>query len=99
MRCALVTGVQTCALPILVQQLLAQGADLNVRGAYRLSPLHYAAGAEIDPNRNQAASLPITKLLLANGPDPDPRDASSEERRVGNECVSRCSSRWSPYHQ
>src|SRR3546814_12855733 len=23
---------------------------------------------------------------------------SSEERRVGNECVSTCSSRWSPYH-
>src|SRR3546814_14251552 len=22
----------------------------------------------------------------------------SEERRVGKECVSRCSSRWSPYH-
>src|SRR3546814_17134151 len=22
----------------------------------------------------------------------------SEERRVGNECVSTCSSRWSPYH-
>src|SRR3546814_11527211 len=22
----------------------------------------------------------------------------SEERRVGNECVSPCSSRWSPYH-
>src|SRR3546814_2360487 len=22
----------------------------------------------------------------------------SEERRVGNECVSRCRSRWSPYH-
>src|SRR3546814_18484040 len=24
--------------------------------------------------------------------------ARSEERRVGNECVSTCSSRWSPYH-
>src|SRR3546814_12730488 len=23
---------------------------------------------------------------------------SSEERRVGNECVSTCRSRWSPYH-
>src|SRR3546814_20792667 len=23
----------------------------------------------------------------------------SEERRVGNECVSTCSSRWSPYHE
>src|SRR3546814_5014751 len=25
-------------------------------------------------------------------------DASSEERRVGQECVSTCRSRWSPYH-
>src|SRR3546814_12927532 len=23
----------------------------------------------------------------------------SEERRVGNECVSKCRSRWSPYHE
>src|SRR3546814_18388711 len=25
-------------------------------------------------------------------------DSRSEERRVGTECVSTCSSRWSPYH-
>src|SRR3546814_12977629 len=25
-------------------------------------------------------------------------DSRSEERRVGKECVSTCSSRWSPYH-
>src|SRR3546814_4228938 len=25
-------------------------------------------------------------------------DPRSEERRVGKECVSTCSSRWSPYH-
>src|SRR3546814_13295312 len=28
-----------------------------------------------------------------------PPAASSEERRVGNECVSMCRSRWSPYHE
>src|SRR3546814_14424637 len=26
------------------------------------------------------------------------RDKRSEERRVGQECVSTCRSRWSPYH-
>src|SRR3546814_18544563 len=26
------------------------------------------------------------------------QDSRSEERRVGEECVSTCSSRWSPYH-
>src|SRR3546814_14746321 len=25
-------------------------------------------------------------------------DSRSEERRVGQECVSKCRSRWSPYH-
>src|SRR3546814_15606690 len=28
----------------------------------------------------------------------DPPAGRSEERRVGKECVSTCSSRWSPYH-
>src|SRR3546814_14045619 len=28
----------------------------------------------------------------------DRLDGSSEERRVGKECVSTCRSRWSPYH-
>src|SRR3546814_14326994 len=27
------------------------------------------------------------------------RPTRSEERRVGQECVRRCSSRWSPYHK
>src|SRR3546814_16628017 len=30
--------------------------------------------------------------------DPSSRLQRSEERRVGNECVSTCRSRWSPYH-
>src|SRR3546814_12888662 len=31
--------------------------------------------------------------------DPTCPYTSSEERRVGKECVSTCSSRWSPYHK
>src|SRR3546814_16250099 len=34
-------------------------------------------------------SAPIRRLLRNGG--------RSEERRVGKECVSRCSSRWTPY--
>src|SRR3546814_11767123 len=30
--------------------------------------------------------------------DADAGPVRSEERRVGNECVSTCRSRWSPYH-
>src|SRR3546814_13239020 len=32
------------------------------------------------------------------GPSPEIPYTRSEERRVGNECVSTCRSRWSPYH-
>src|SRR3546814_5592750 len=33
-----------------------------------------------------------------NGLREGTRPRRSEERRVGNECVSTCRSRWSPYH-
>src|SRR3546814_14005607 len=35
--------------------------------------------------------------LAADALDPELK-TSSEERRVGTECVSTCRSRWSPYH-
>src|SRR3546814_2331735 len=91
-RCALVTGVQTCALPIsggvliiiarrnilLVGQILAVEADRIIA----------AVGGPDE------AGIPqdIARLV-------ERRDRHrSEERRVGKECVSTCSSRWSPYH-
>src|SRR3546814_4396103 len=43
-----------------------------------------------------AADGPAITALIARCP---PLDRNrSEERRVGNECVSTCRSRWSPYH-
>src|SRR3546814_16889339 len=36
--------------------------------------------------------------LLAKGPLALVLIGRSEERRVGKECVSKCRSRWSPYH-
>src|SRR3546814_19358563 len=53
----------------------------------------------------------LFELLLVGGSDGDAvehrvdrdsghaRQQRSEERRVGKECVSRCRSRWSPYHE
>src|SRR3546814_16981019 len=40
------------------------------------------------------------RILTSNATVPVPRHAieRSEERRVGNECVRTCRSRWSPYH-
>src|SRR3546814_18913631 len=77
-RCALVTGVQTCALPI------------STNSGFRMRPC-------LRP------SLPITHIALCplsrNPPVTAPPPPSrSEERRVGEECVRRCSSRWSPSH-
>src|SRR3546814_14353845 len=58
--------------------------------------------------RGLLASLPVVgrrrvDLEVIPGLPPDPVElppgCSSEERRVGNECVSTCRYRWSPYHE
>src|SRR3546814_6689989 len=84
-RCALVTGVQTCALPI----FQAPTGSLSTTAALALcvfvsSPLFGIA------DRGLRGFL---KTYLQ--PSAFMR---SEERRVGKECVSTCRSRWSPYH-
>src|SRR3546814_18838141 len=83
-RCALVTGVQTCALPIcpLPRKLLQKSPDpRNLAGAAR-APV---------PDQGPATSTHTGRWSLAV-------TSRSEERRVGKECVSTCRSRWSPYH-
>src|SRR3546814_7242709 len=78
-RCALVTGVQTCALPIFLHsQSVWTGLLVMFLGAFSGAPL---------------AAQP-----LAPAPTFEEVLERSEERRVGNECVSTCRSRWSPYH-
>src|SRR3546814_5199861 len=87
-RCALVTGVQTCALPIL-------GETVTL---LRTNP---ATGAE---TRERAKILAVNGgVVLRIGPRieilrDDGMPVRSEERRVGKECVSTCRSRWSPDH-
>src|SRR3546814_5255564 len=85
-RCALVTGVQTCALPIYYwQRLLPPGVMrdfLAPLGAYRDMDLRGIFGGVFKSHADRLTT---------------PQDRS-EERRVGKECVSTCRSRWSPYH-
>src|SRR3546814_4075417 len=88
-RCALVTGVQTCALPISFSKTEAVQAAL-VTALFlgeRLPLLAWigivAGGAGAGPRH------------LHRRAD---RGRRSEERREGKECVSTCRSRWSPYH-
>src|SRR3546814_7050224 len=81
-RCALVTGVQTCALPIYLR-------SWAVKGFYLAFMLAFVPGGFGDFIRADTAALFDDPVALAN---------RSEERRVGKECVSTCRSRWSPYH-
>src|SRR3546814_3672163 len=91
-RCALVTGVQTCALPISIGQLLALTPATTAEQIK-------AAGARIREDEQRSLrearsrlddAVGSVRLVVAS--------ARSEERRVGTECVSTCRSRWSPYH-
>src|SRR3546814_5345341 len=109
-RCALVTGVQTCALPILLFRRLGLGAVLGylVAGAL-VGPQGWrlVGGAE---SKLAIAESGIVLLLFLVSLELHParlwrlkRDIfalgmRSEERRVGKECVSTCRSPWSPYH-
>src|SRR3546814_3198817 len=82
-RCALVTGVQTCALPISSLWIADEGTDsLTLYGFFK--DFSIEVGETVS-----TLSLSVEGLSKA---------MRSEERRVGKECVSTCRSRWSPYH-
>src|SRR3546814_1318066 len=98
-RCALVTGVQTCALPILLRIYL-QGDSCNLQFPNGL------IGGSIHQGKKRHGKC-LSELITVNISLPgDNRRVSpvqghrqrSEERRVGKECVSTCRSRWSPSH-
>src|SRR3546814_6429445 len=83
-RCALVTGVQTCALPICLPILSPrQAGSTNIR-------LISAVPSPASARAQQPATAPF---VLATR-----KRTRSEERRVGKECVSTCRSRWAPNH-
>src|SRR3546814_8936618 len=86
-RCALVTGVQTCALPILPSIITPTITILN--------EMHEAA--------EEGDTSKLRQLIGEQKRDPNYQRSKdgrtrSEERRVGKECVSTCRSRWSRYH-
>src|SRR3546814_8506075 len=82
--CALVTGVQTCALPIF--QAVCEPSVMS-----RVLELFVKRG--LTPTRMIAdVSGPDSDTLTID------IQMRSEERRGGKECVSTGRSRWSPYH-
>src|SRR3546814_7335771 len=96
-RCSLVTGVQTCALPI-----------YTACPRTSMSALHKS----VETNRPDIAELLLiygarqdTRASLYDGDTPlqlakrlGRNDLRSEERREGKEWVSTCRSRWSQYN-
>src|SRR3546814_7392137 len=100
-RCALVTGVQTCALPICVDK--SQASAFPIR-TYLVTPLPlddvsrfentnwngWRAGPAAQDSRDwNFGQVEGARTCLGNG------TYRSEERRVGKGCVSTCRSRWS----
>src|SRR3546814_2081153 len=86
-RCALVTGVQTCALPI-----SGDPDQTGVDGAVQDS-----AGAILDDLLNAIQYERYLYDTLEERPAQNRWQnvlERSEERRVGKECVSTCRSRW-----
>src|SRR3546814_9113456 len=84
--CALVTGVQTCALPIYERGGGGEGGGVLPAGGRR---------------RPAGGHRRLRQLLCRGGPGPHrhrrhPGRGRSEERRVGKACVSTCRSWWSP---
>src|SRR5258708_8754310 len=82
----LVTGVQTCALPIFLAAVAQVGLLPLVGNRENLPAFEGWAGRAQRAHRNMLESLIIFAALVLV--------ARSEERRVGKECRSR----WSPYH-
>src|SRR3546814_3761169 len=87
-RCALVTGVQTCALPISYDTDHESWVFAPQFGdPIRLWVIGNVAGGD------GKGTIEDVKLSFAY------EDAGrSEERRVGKECVRTCRSRWAPYN-
>src|SRR3546814_4666627 len=102
--CALVTGVQTCALPICrsVEGRAATGCFWWKRGRSRQA-LQVVQAVE-ENGEGQAKPAEVGYFSRQSGEAAKIRPAAarwrrghrSEERRVGTECLCTCRSRWSP---
>src|SRR3546814_4878082 len=89
-RCALVTGVQTCALPISAGKTAVILAEAQVVAH---AQLFIGVETADEPVELAVEGFALQAQFLREGVELAIR---SEERRVGKACVSTCRSRWSP---
>src|SRR3546814_13115002 len=113
-RCALVTGVQTCALPIssgaweLCEKTRFRGTCRTVdrdtpmlgnilRGitVRSMRPVGGSDGYPAPPTNDQSVRGHFAEFPT---PPPPRGPQRSDERRVGQEWVRTCRSRWAPNH-
>src|SRR3546814_9565535 len=97
-RCALVTGVQTCALPIYTPWVAFLDSDDEMDPGHLEKCLETAevTGADyVYPwyRIGRGGHDPLGKFFGKPWDNNQPHERS-EERRVGKECVSMCRSRW-----
>src|SRR3546814_1987325 len=110
-RCALVTGVQTCALPIsgwyfgiwIAHTVFALPFCIFLlRNFFITLPRDLIEAARVDGASNwkifRSIVLPLSVPALASFGIFQFLWVRSEERRVGQECVRSCRSRWSREH-
>src|SRR3546814_7529365 len=102
-RCALVTGVQTCALPIYLGSACFKDTRqvLEARAAQVEKSLSgYAAADDLQALRAEVEQIKArqTAASVPRAAAPAQQRARTEERSAGKECVSTVRYRWSPYH-
>src|SRR3546814_14376657 len=93
-RCALVTGVQTCALPI-------SGTEYRTRSHpcfARMAPSRALRDGRLGVRYESPTGFAPAVRSRRASTHGSPHTSRSEERRVGQECVSACRSRWTPWH-
>src|SRR3546814_2493748 len=83
--CALVTVVQTCALPISDPAAAAASSTLPPPASGVVTAAAVCPRTVVPPADAAAAAIATPKT-------------DRKKRRVGEERVSACRSRWSPYH-
>src|SRR3546814_14897759 len=94
-RCALVTGVQTCALPIYSRGYVTSldtidGTQYLMVGGQQITPDKVVSVIATTSNGGGSDNSGGSDTGSGSGSD----TSRSEERRVGKECVSTCRSRW-----
>src|SRR3546814_17625002 len=108
-RCALVTGVQTCALPILKRIVYTSFTEPTPSSLFTMVQAHVETERMLGDsgishailrNNQYAANIDgfVAQAIETGTLAMPAAEARSEERRVGNEGSSTWRSRWWTYH-